>query len=420
MVEIFRFPAVRPKARDAPLVAAVPYDVVTTEEAAECIRKNPLSFLRISRADAELPDVPPGDARVYSRAKETFAEFRETGLLSRDRTPSMYLYRVTGNGHEFLGLGCTVPVRDYEENTIRRHELTRYDKEEDRTRHIEAVNAHSGPVVLLFEDRAGIHEQMKAYWNRRGQPDAEVHWDDGTVHQVMCITEEGDLAALENVFRPVPRLYIADGHHRAKSAVNVALKRKVEGRFTPESTRFLGVLFAHNRVKIHGYSRLVTDLGGLTPEEFLERVKDVFSVTPYGEVDTSAFHIPPRSLTAESEHILHMFLDGVWYECARLHEPGMDRIEALDVSVLQTKVLSDILGISDPRGDPRLQYLGGARPIADLEALARKGGFMVAFSMQPVKVETVLEIADAGGIMPPKSTWFEPKLLSGLIVHTLD
>ncbi|MCU0633202.1 MAG: DUF1015 family protein [Methanolinea sp.] len=420
MVEIFRFPAVRPEARTAPLVAAVPYDVVTTEEAAACIRKNPLSFLRVSRSDAELPEMAPNDARVYARARDTFREFQEMGLLARDRIPAMYLYRVTGNGHDFLGLGCTLSVRDYEENTIRRHELTRYDKEEDRTRHIDAVNAHSGPVVLLFEDKARIHEFLQALWNRAGRPDAEVRWDDGTLHQVLCITGEKDLSALERVFSPVPRLYIADGHHRAKSAVNVALKRKVEGRLTPEATRFMGVLFAHNRVKIHGYSRLVTDLAGMTPAAFMERLKGVFSVIPYGEVDTGAFHIPPRHSPPDTSHVVHMFLKGAWYECACPHSQGMDRIEALDVSVLQQEVLTGILGISDPRGDPRLQYLGGARPIADLEALVKRGGYAVAFSMQPVKVESVLEIADAGGIMPPKSTWFEPKLLSGLMVHTLD
>lgn len=420
MVEIFRFPAVRPKIRTAPLVAAVPYDVVTTDEAAGCIRKNPMSFLRISRSDAELRDLPPGDPRVYERARETFLEFQETGLLARDRTPSMYLYRVTGNGLDFLGLGCTVQVRDYEQNTIRRHELTRYDKEADRTRHIETLNAQTGPVVLLFEDRDGIHEYLQSLWTLKGAPDTEVRWSDGTLHQVMCITHDEDLVALERIFRPVPRLYIADGHHRAKSAVNVAGTRKVEGRLTPESTRFMGVLFAHNHVKIHGYSRLVTDLNGLTPAAFIQHLRNVFSVNPYGEVDRSAFHIPPMSPMADREHIVHMFLDGKWYECARLHAPGMDRIDALDVSVLQREVLSKILGITDPRGDPRLQYLGGARPIADLEAMVKREGYAVAFSMQPVKVESVLEIADAGGIMPPKSTWFEPKILSGLMVHTLE
>lgn len=420
MVDIFPFPAVRPPAGAAPLVAAVPYDVVTTDEAAACIRKNRSSFLRVSRPDAELPGVPPDDASVYARAREVFGEFRARGLLVQDNAPAMYLYRVTGNGNDFLGLGCTVSVRDYEENAIRRHELTRYDKEEDRTRHIDAVNAHSGPVVLLFEDRNDTHGFLEELWDRLGKEDAGVRWDDGTVHQVKCITGERDLSSLERIFRAVPRLYIADGHHRAKSAVNVCLMRKVEGRLTSEATRFLGVIFAHDRVKIHGYSRIVSDLSGLSPREFMDRLKGSFSVIPCREVDTRAFHIRPGHFAPADFHVIHMFLEGTWYECGLPREWGMDRIEALDVSVLQREVLTGILGITDPRGDPRLHYLGGARPVADLEAMVRSGGYAVAFSMQPVGVGTVIEIADAGGIMPPKSTWFEPKLLSGLVVHTLD
>ena len=420
MVDIFPFPAVRPPAGAAPMVAAVPYDVVTTDEAAACIRKNQSSFLRVSRPDAELPGVSPHDPMMYARAREVFAEFCAQGLLAKDNAPAMYLYRVCGNGNDFLGLGCTVSVRDYEENTIRRHELTRYDKEEDRTRHIDAVNSHSGPVVLLFEDRNDTHGFLDALWNRLGKEDAVVSWDDGTVHRVKCITGEGDLSTLERTFRAIPRLYIADGHHRAKSAVNVCLKRKVEGRLTPEATRFLGVIFAHDRVKIHGYSRIVTDLSGLSAPEFMNLLKGVFSVTPYGEVDTRAFHIPPRHSSQGECHVMHMYLGGAWYECSRPRDGSMGRIEALDVSVLQREVLTGILGITDPRGDPRLHYLGGARPIGDLENMVKNDGYAVAFSMQPVKVGTVIEIADAGGIMPPKSTWFEPKLLSGLVVHTLD
>lgn len=420
MVDIFPFQAVRPPAGAAPLVAAVPYDVVTTDEAAACIRKNPSSFLRVSRPDAELLGIPPDDPGVYRRAREIFVAFRNEGLLTQDASPALYLYRVTGNGNDFLGLGCTVSVKDYEENNIRRHELTRYDKEEDRTRHIDVLNAHSGPVVLLFEDKKDIHSLLDRLWSGVEEVAADVRWEDGTVHKVKCINDEKTISMLERLFWDVPRLYIADGHHRAKSAVNVALKRKVEGRLTPESTRFLGVIFAHDRLKIHGYSRLVTDLAGLSPRAFMERLKERFSVIPYGEVDTRAFHIPPRHLQGDGSHVIHMFIEGAWYECCRPREEGSDRIDALDVSVLQREVLTGILGITDPRGDPRLQYLGGARPIADLEAMVRQGGYLVAFSMQPVKVETVIEIADAGGIMPPKSTWFEPKLLSGLLVHTLD
>lgn len=420
MVDIFRFAAVCPGPDLAPRVAAVPYDVVTRDEAAASIRDNPFCFLRVSRADAGLPGVSASDERVYARARETFESFLREGILSRDRTPGMYLYRVTGNGNDFLGLACTVATRDYEENTIRRHELTRVEKEEDRTRHIDAVNAHTGPVVLLYVDRNGLAAFLDSLWEKTGRVDLEVRAPDGTVHRIMRVTADADLAALEEAFAAVPRLYIADGHHRAKSAVNVAGKRKVEGRLTPEATRFLGVLFPHNGVKIHGYSRLVSDLSGMTPEEFLGRLSERFSVEPRGEVDARAFHIPPLRVPAGAFHVFHVFLGGRWYECSRPRENGADVIASLDVSVLQREVLEPLLGIKDPRRDPRLQYLGGARPLADLMAMVLSGDYAVAFAMQPVQVETVLAIADAGGIMPPKSTWFEPKLLSGLVVHTLD
>lgn len=419
MVRIHRFSAVRPDARAAPGIAAVPYDVVTAEEAAACIRQNPFSFLRVSRSDAELPDLSPRDDRVYLKARETFHEFLDRGCLRRDSSPGLYLYRVSGKNGTFLGLAACVPVSDYEEENIRRHELTRYDKEEDRTRHIDVVNAHSGPVVLLFRDPGGIHRELESLASRLDVPDATVSREDGSVHQIFCITGEEDLARIEALFAGVDRLYIADGHHRAKSAVNVARKRKAEGRLTPESTRFLSVLFSHDRVRIHGYSRMVTDLSGMTPDEFMDRLTTVFSVEVYGAVDPQAFQIAPKA-PSRSGHILHMYLGGVWYECSRKSVPGTDPIETLDVSVLQNEVLTGILGISDPRGDSRLQYLGGARPLADLEEMVDREGYAVAFSMQPVQIETVLGIADAGGIMPPKSTWFEPKLLSGLVVHTLD
>jgi len=420
MVEIYRFAAVRPNPALAPRVAAVPYDVVTREEAAASIRDNPFCFLRVSRPDAELPDIPPYDDRVYARARETFGRFLRDGILSRDDSPGMYLYRVTGNGNDFLGLCCTVSTRDYEENTIRRHELTRVEKEEDRTRHIDAVGAHTGPVVLLYVDRPGISATLEELWRKAGTADVSVSAADGTLHRIVRVTGERDLSALEEAFLPVPRLYIADGHHRAKSAVNVAAKRKVDGRLTGEATRFMGVLFPHNGVKIHGYSRLVSDLAGMGEEEFLGRLGERFTVEPCGDVDPRAFHVPPRAASPDRFHVFHVFLGGKWYECAREKGNAADMIGSLDVSVLQREVLEPLLGISDPRRDPRLQYLGGARPLADLMARVTGGDYAAAFAMQPVRVETVLAIADGGLIMPPKSTWFEPKLLSGLVVHTLD
>ena len=222
------------------------------------------------------------------------------------------------------------------------------------------------------------------------------------------------------MFEGIDSLYIADGHHRAKSSVNVALKRRENGTSTDESERFMAVIFAENRVKIHGYSRLVTDLGKYTPESFMKALGEKFEIKKYGEIDDTVFRIPPLKESGIPRHVFHMYLKGEWYEITCPVENPGDTIGSLDVSVLQKKVMEDMLGINDPRGDPRLQYLGGARPLSDLEMRVNSGEFAVALSMQPVKVETVLKIADEGNIMPPKSTWFEPKLLSGLTLHTLD
>jgi uncharacterized protein (DUF1015 family) len=418
MVRIFRFAAVRPVREAARQVAAVPYDVVTADEAAAVIRKNPMSFLRISRADAELPELPPHDDRVYAHASERFEAQIRAGVFAPDESPGMYIYRVSSAAGTFTGLCCCVAVDDYESGVIRRHEQTRYDKEEDRTRHIGAVNAHTGPVVLIYRDTASAARLVQGLAETL-RPDAEVHWQDGSLHQIFRISDPGTLFRIENAFSGVDRLYIADGHHRAKAAVNIAQQRRRGGGSPGEADRFMGVLFADSGVRIHGYSRMVRDLGGRTGKEFMDAVSCSFSVTPYGPVDRAAFQISP--LTGSSgDHIVHMYLDHSWYECRAPANPTTGLIESLDVSLLQREVFERILGITDPRGDARLYYLGGARPVADLETVVDRGEYAVAFSMQPARVETVLSIADAGGIMPPKSTWFEPKLLSGLVIHPLS
>lgn len=418
MVRVYRFAALRPNRTKAPEIASVPYDVVTVEEAAAIIRQYPDSFLRVSRPDAECPTIPPHDDRVYRHGKQVLDRMIESGLMTRDASPALYVYRVRIGEDVFTGVCCCLDVHDYEENRIRRHEATRYDKEEDRTRHIDAVNAHTGPVVALYRN-AGISSFVNSLISGVA-PDTVVGQTCGGAHEIFRIGDENSVAAIERLFSGVGELYIADGHHRAKAAVNVANQRIKAGTSGPESGRFLAVLFAHDNVKIHGYSRLVRDLNGFSPDTFLSRIKDVFEVTEYDGVDACGYQIPPQRPASPGDHVLHMYLSGTWYECKAGAIPGTDPIDALDVSFLQTHVLGKILGISDPRGDPRLQYLGGARPIADLEETVDRGDCAVAFSIQPVKVETVIGIADAGRVMPPKSTWFEPKLLSGLLVHLLD
>jgi uncharacterized protein (DUF1015 family) len=420
MVKIYRFAGVRPVPEAAPEIAAVPYDVVTAEEARAAIAKNPKSFLRVSRSDAELPDLSPHDDRVYQRAHENFEALKHDGLMKQDTEPGLYLYRVQQDDDVFLGLCCCLDVDDYRKNNIRRHEQTRYDKEEDRTRHIEAVKAHNGPVVLLYRNTGDLFPSIESQLAKNPLV-AEVMTEQGVLHQIFRITDPDVLSRLERRFSSVTALYIADGHHRAKASVNLADRILASGRVPdPEICRFMGVIFAHDQVKIHGYSRLLTDLGRFTPETFLGALRQSFTVQPYGELDSRGYNIPPKITSPEHYHIVHLYLGDRWYECTRPLEPGSTPLEALDVAVLQKHVLEDMFGITDPRGDARLQYLGGARPVSDLQKLVDSGDYKLAFAMQPVKVETVLAIADAGGVMPPKSTWFEPKLLSGLVIHSFD
>jgi len=419
MVRIYRFAGVRPDRLAASALAAVPYDVVSADEVRAIIKKNPGTFLRVSRSDAELPELAPVDTRVYQRARDNFIALESDGRMKKDPDPGMYLYRVLQDGETFLGLCCCLDVDDYRKNCIRRHEQTRYDKEEDRTRHIEAVKAHNGPVVLLYRNSGDIFSFLESLVSR--SPDAEVTSDTGIIHQIFRISDRNVLDRLEAHFSSVPALYIADGHHRAKAALNVVDRRVAAGKPSGgEVSRFMGVMFAHDRVKIHGYSRLLRDLGAYTPETFMNRLRDCFDIRNYGPVDGSGYNIPPRILSCEKFHVFHMYLSGHWYECTRPVDAVASPLSALDVAILQEMVLEPMLGITDPRGDGRLQYLGGARPVSDLENLVDSGTYQVAFAMQPVRVDTVLSIADANGVMPPKSTWFEPKLLSGLVVHTFE
>ncbi len=420
MVRIYRFAGVRPEPTEAQAIAAVPYDVVTAEETRAIIARNPESFLRVSRPDAELPELSPYDDRIYARAQENFLALLSSGQMKKDREPGLYLYRVQQDGDTFLGLCCCLDVDDYRNNRIRRHEQTRYDKEEDRTRHIEATKAHNGPVVLLYRDSDDLFSTIESLIGTSACV-AVVTSEQGAVHQIYRVADPAALARLESLFSAVPALYIADGHHRAKAAVNVADHRAAAGKpAVGEVARFMGVMFAHNRVKIHGYSRLLTDLGSYTPAAFMDAVKTCFDVVEYGPVDGNSYNIPPKIAHPEKFHVMHMYIGGKWYQCSRPVDTCAPSLDALDVAVLQKLVLEPMLGITDPRGDSRLQYLGGARPVADLEKLVDDGKYKLAFAMQPVRVGTVMAIADAGGVMPPKSTWFEPKLLSGLVVHTFD
>ena len=419
MVQIHPFAALRPNPVLAPVVASVPYDVISAGEAAGCIRENPRSFLRVSRADAELPGAPPQANAVYLRARENLLSMVTGGILVRDTAPSLYLYQV-GDGRRWVtGLVCTIGIDDYLDGTIRSHELTRRDKEGDRTRHIEAVNAQTGLVFLFFQDDVGVGPEIGGLVPMGDDPGALVEAANGAIHRVYRIGDPAAIARATRLIAPLTRLYIADGHHRAAAAANVALIRRKAGRGGGEADRFMAVLFPHDQVAIHGYSRLVTDLSGLSPASFLDRLGQRFQVRKGIRADWGEFRAPGG--TSPGRHLFRMYLGGEWYEVSRAREPtGAAGIPVLDVQVLQDEVLGPMLGIRDPRDDPRLQFLGGSRPAADLEERVDGGEFAIAFALQPVGIGEVMAIADAGGIMPPKSTWFEPKLYSGLLIHPLD
>ncbi|MDD1730115.1 MAG: DUF1015 family protein [Methanospirillum sp.] len=418
MVHIYPFAAVKPADGKAQQIAAVPYDVVSAKEAREIITDQPLSFLRISRADALLPDTDPYADQVYSLSRTIFDEYLRDEIFVQESKPALYVYRVLHEGRSYTGLSCCVDCREYKSGVIHRHELTRYDKEEDRTRHIDTMNANTGPVVLLHLKNQEVATLLAEA--AVGTPLMQVTAANGSIHQIYAIRDSQKIQKIVGTFASIPALYIADGHHRCKSALNVAERRIGTGISIPEETwHVMGVVFAEDEVKVHGYSRLLTTLGEYSPQSFLTALRAVATVSPFDAVDPAAYSITPKEHTP-GLHIFHLYLEGKWYECAIQITGAVSRIDSLDVSVLQDQVLVPFLGITDSRGDARLQYLGGARPIRDLMAKVDSGEFVAAIAMQPVDVTTVCSIADEGGIMPPKSTWFEPKLLSGLLVHQLE
>lgn len=418
MVTIYPFVGLHPSDEAFAFVPSVPYDVISAEEAAAEIAKNDKTLLRVIRTDAELPDIDPHDDRIYERAREMFAKMKEDGLLVSDEKPAFYIYRITLGEETFTGLVSCVSVAEYKDDTIKKHELTRYDKEEDRTRHIDAVSAHTGQVFLLYKDPGNIHAYISGLADAM-QPFGEYRSEGGNLHQIYRVTDHADIAKLETMFAEVPNLYIADGHHRAKSSVNVYDRRKAEGRCTPDAERFMSVLFAHDKVRIYGYHRLVRDLAGMNADQFLSDLALRFTITPIKKVDITKNTVPPLADTDGSTHIIHLYLESQWYELTRPVDPKADAIARLDVSVLQESVLDDMLGIIDPRGDPRISFVGGIVPLSDVTREVDAGEFSTAFIMQPVTAQGVIDVADNAMIMPPKSTWFEPKLLSGMVIHEI-
>lgn len=414
MAVIRPFCCIRPAGELAGRVAALPYDVYSREEAKREIEREPLSFLSVDRAEAGLPDtVDAYDGQVYEKAREALARFEREGVLIREEEPCMYLYELTMDGHTQTGIAACAAVDDYLNGVVKKHENTREDKERDRIRHVDALNAQTGPIFLAYRARKGLRALLEEI--KEGEALYDFEAADGIRHRVFRIGEAERITALIKEIGEAGDVYIADGHHRAASAVKVALKRRKERPDydgSEEFNYFLSVLFPDDELRILPYNRVVRDLNGLSAEAFLERVQEHFRIVePDGAQE--AKHPSEKGR-------MGMLLDGTWYVLeAREEIRSEDPIRGLDVSLLQDYILAPVLGVEDPRTDQRIEFIGGIRGSAELER--RCGDDMrVAFSMYPTSMKELLAVADAGLLMPPKSTWFEPKLRSGLFIHEED
>jgi len=410
MATLTPFRALRPNPADASRIAAVPYDVVNTSEARSLADGNPISFLRVSRAEIELPSGtdPHADA-VYDRAVQNFAALRRTSLVVEDEA-SVYLYRLKMGSHLQTGVAACWSLDEYDRDVIKKHERTRRDKEDDRTRHMIALGAQTGPVFLTYRASMSVDTAVGRISAR--EPLFDFQAPDDVRHTVWTVGG-ADRDALVEAFAPIDALYIADGHHRAASAARARdhFCREKTARASlgdkADYTSFLGVAFPHDQVQILAYNRIVKDLGAHSPASLLEAIKERFDVLD-----------GPATPARRGE--ISTFLGGKWHTLrARPSGGAADPIRSLDVSILQERLLAPVLGIGDVTTDKRIDFVGGARGTAELEALVRSGKAAIAFSMFPVSVSDLMAVSDAGGIMPPKSTWFEPKLRDGLLSHLI-
>lgn len=410
MAVIHPFCALRPTSEGAARVAAVPYDVVTTDEARDLASANPLSFLHVSRAEIDLaPGVDPYASEVYAKAAANFQHIKETAPLIVEEEPSLYFYRLEAGGHSQTGLAGVFSLDDYERDVIRKHERTRRDKEDDRTRHMVTLRAQTGPVFLTYRTRPALNAIAARACT--AAPLLDFQAADGvrhTIWQVAGIEARsivGEVAELD-------ALYIADGHHRAASAARARRELRAATAGTPADTSaaddFLAVAFPNDQVRILPYNRVVKDLGGRSPEALVAAVRERFPVREDGS-------------SPQRKGDVSMYVGGRWYvvEVGARAAGKTDRISRLDVSLLQDDLLAPVFGIADVRTDKRIDFVGGARGTAELLRLVDNGHAAVAFSMFPVTVDDLMAVSDEGGIMPPKSTWFEPKLRDGLLIHLI-
>ncbi len=410
MADIRPFPAIRPAKGKEAEIAALPYDVYSRAEAREAVKNRPLSFLRIDRAETQLPeDVDLYDSRVYEKAKELLWGMVEDGDFVQDETPCYYLYELTMDGRSQTGIVACACVDDYLENRIKKHENTRREKEEDRVRHVDVCGAQTGPIFLAYRSREDLKKLVEQ--EKKKAPLFDFSSEDGIRHRGWRVEDPAKLQAIRQAFADMDALYIADGHHRAASAVRVGVKRRKEHPgYTGEEefNYFLSVIFPDDELLIMDYNRVVKDLNGLSPEAFLEKLGEFFEIQKLSE----AAH-PGR----KGEFTL--FLEEEWYLLTlKAQYENSDPVEGLDVSLLQNLVLGPVLGIQDPKTDKRIDFVGGIRGLTELERRVHTD-MKAAFAMYPTSIGELFAVADEGKLMPPKSTWFEPKLRSGLFIHSL-
>lgn len=408
-MDIRPFRGLRPRPDLAAKIPSLPYDVVTDAEARAAAADNPHSFLHVVRAEVDLdPSIDVHDDAVYAKARENYAAMIERGWLVPDEHEAYYAYRLEVDGHAQLGVVAGSSVDDYGSGRIKRHELTRPEKEDDRVRHIDEVGAHCGPVLLAHRPDAAIDAVLSGATSR--DPQSDFTADDGVRHTLWRIDEPAEVEALRAAWADLPATYIADGHHRAASARRVAEARGARGEGGAHD-RFLTILFPSDRLRVLPYNRLVRDLAGRDDATFLRDLE---------AAGLTVRETPEASRPRESGRFGMVLSDGRWREV--VVDPSAipdDAVERLDVALLARHVLAPILGIEDPRRDPRIEFVGGIRGSEALEKAVRAGTHAVGFAMFPTGVEAVMRVSDAGGIMPPKSTWFEPKARSGVVVHPI-
>ncbi|HOD17148.1 MAG TPA: DUF1015 family protein [Candidatus Cloacimonadota bacterium] len=408
------FRAVRPYPQYAAEIASLPYDVMDSDEARKEVQKHPRSFIKVEKPEVDLPlGTDLYDPKVYAKAKENLYAYLTDNLMFQDPAPAFYIYQQIMNGRVQVGLVGLASIDDYLEGRIKRHELTRAEKEEDRIRHVDTCNAHSSPVFFTYRHRNDIDDIVNCV-RKENKPVYDFVADDGISHALWVMNRPEDIKKIEEAFAALPYLYVADGHHRTASAVKVGQMRRAQHpdyKGDEEFNYIMAVIFPDNQLQIMDYNRIVRDLNGNTPEQFLEKISEKFTVEVKGKIP---YH-------PEQRHTFGMYLIDKWFKL--MAKPGTwdesDVVAALDVSILQNNLLQPILGIEDPRRDKRIDFVGGIRGLEELQQRVDSGAEAVAFAMFPTSLDELMRIADAGAIMPPKSTWFEPKLRSGLFIHLL-